>query len=130
MKFKMNGILYEIKEMTQKEYKKYRKNEDIITCCEETDTSKGMYFGATHNYQNIIFLDSGMPLDRKRRTLIHELIHCYIAEYITHEEEQFSEENVADIGANSHDIIHQIVEDYFNKNKTMMELLKEKRNIE
>ena len=115
MKFKMNNIEYQIKEVDQKEYKEYRKEEDKKTECEETDTTKGMYFGATHSYQNIIFLDKYLPKDRKKKTLIHELTHCYIAEYITHEETQFSEENVADIGANSHDIIHKIVEEYFKE---------------
>lgn len=115
MKFKMNDIEYEIREVTQYEYKEYRKEEDKETACEETDTTKGMYFGATHSYKNVIFLDKGMPQDRKRKTLIHELTHCYISEYITHEEEQFSEENVADISANSHDIIYKIVGDYFKE---------------
>ena len=53
----------------------------------------------------------------KRKTLIHELTHCYIREYITHEEKNYSEEMVADISANSHDIIHKIVEDYFKGDK-------------
>lgn len=115
MKFKMNDVEYTIKEVSQKEYKEYRRQEDKTTCCEETDTSKGMYFGATHNYPCIIFLDKGMPKDRKKKTLMHELTHCYIAEYITHEEKQYSEEDVADISANAHDIIHKIVEDYFKR---------------
>lgn len=117
MKFKMNGIEYEIREVEQKEYKQYRKEEDRNTCCEETDTSKGMYFGATHNYQNIIFLDKHLPYDRKKRTLIHELTHCYIAEYITHEDKQYSEEDIADIGANSHYIIHKIIQKYFKESE-------------
>ena len=115
MTIKMNDVAFEIKEISQKEYKEYRKKEDTKTCCEETDTTKGMYFGATHTYSNIIFIDKDLPLDRKRKTLIHELTHCYISEYITHEEKQFSEEDVADISANSHDIVHEIVDNYFNK---------------
>lgn len=115
MTIKMNDVVFEIKEISQKEYKEYRKKEDTKTCCEETDTTKGMYFGATHTYSNIIFIDKDLSLDRKRKTLIHELTHCYISEYITHEEKQFSEEDVADISANSHDIVHAIVDNYFNK---------------
>lgn len=113
MKFKMNNIEYEIKEVSQAEYKEYRKNEDKQTACTETDTNTGVYFGATHNYQNIIFLDKELPLDRKRRTLMHELMHCYIAEYVTHQEKTYTEEDVADLSSDSHDIIHKIVEDYF-----------------
>ena len=117
MKFKMNGIEYTIKEVSQTEYKEYRKNEDTLTECKETDTSTGVYFGESHHYQNIIFLDERLPIDRKRKTLIHELTHCYIAEYICHEEKTFDEEMLADISSNSHDIIHKIVEDYFKERK-------------
>ena len=116
MKFKMNDIIYEIREMSQKDYKEYRKAEDIKTVCGEIDYTKGMYFGATHNYQNIIFLDKDLPPDRKRRTLLHELTHCYIAEFITHQDKTFDEEDVADICANCHDVIHYICEEYFEKN--------------
>ena len=54
-----------------------------------------------------------MPADRKKATLIHELTHCYIDNYITHCDKQYTEEDVADIVANSYDIIHEIVEQYF-----------------
>ena len=113
MKFRMNNIEFEIKEVSQKEYREYRKAEDAMTCDEEDSNTKGTYFGATHCYQDIIFLDKALPLDRKRKTLMHELTHCYIAECVTHQEKQFNEEDVADISANAHDIIHKIVEDYF-----------------
>ena len=45
--------------------------------------------------------------------LIHELAHCYIDNYITHCDKQYTEEDVADIVSNSYDIIHEIVEQYF-----------------
>ena len=54
MKIMINNIEYQIKEMSQKDYKEFRKKED---------------------------------------------------------------EDAADISANGHDIIHKIVEDYFNENK-------------
>lgn len=114
MKFKMNGVEYSIKEVSQEEYKKYRMEEDKKNQVEITnDINTGVFFGASHQYVNVIFLDKALPLDRKRKTLIHELTHCYIAEYITHQEKNYDEEMVADISANSHDIIHKIVEDYF-----------------
>lgn len=114
MKFKMNNIEYEIKEISQKDYKAYRKEEDEKIGCEITNTTIGVYYGATHNYTNIIFLDKDLHLDKKRKTLIHELTHCYISEYIAHEDKNFTEEDVADIVANTYDIIHKIVEDYFS----------------
>lgn len=43
-----------------------------------------------------------MPIDRKKSTLIHELAHCYIDNYITHCDKQYTEEDVADIVANLH----------------------------
>lgn len=114
MKFKMNGVEYIIKEVSQEEYKKYRVEEDKKNQVEITnDINTGVFFGASHQYVNVIFLDKDLPFDRKRKTLIHELTHCYIAEYITHQEKNYDEEMVADISANSHDIIHKIVEDYF-----------------
>lgn len=115
MKFKLNDIEFEIIEVNQKEYKEYRKKEDESLDCEKEDLSKGVFFGATHTFQNKVFLDKGMPKDRKRKTLIHELTHAYINEYITHMEKQYDEETVADISANSHDIIHKIVSDYFKE---------------
>jgi hypothetical protein len=39
-------------------------------------------------------------------------MHCYIGCYL-YEFKSFDEENVCNISANSHDIIHKIVEDYF-----------------
>ena len=117
MKIMINNIEYQIKEMSQKDYKEFRKKEDEDAGSEITDTTKGIWYGASHHYQNIIFLDASLNKDRKRKVLIHELTHCYISEYITHQEQQYTEEDVADISANSHDIIHKIVEDYFNENK-------------
>ena len=113
MKFKMNGIEYEIKEMAQKEYKQYRREEDEEKGSEITDTLQGVWHGATHFTTNFIFIDKSLPKDRKKRVLLHELTHCYIGEYMSHEKEQFTEEDVADVAANSHDIVHKIVEDYF-----------------
>lgn len=62
-----------------------------------------------------------MPADRKKSTLIHELTHCYIDNYITHCEKQYTEEDVADIVANSYDIIHEIVEQYERNNSVNIE---------
>lgn len=117
MKIRINDIEYQIKEMSQKEYKDFRKKEEEDTGSEITDTTKGTWYGASHHYQNIIFIDKDLKKDRKRKVLIHELTHCYISEYITHQEQQYTEEDVADISASSHDLVHKIVEDYFNENK-------------
>ena len=113
MKFKMNGIDFEIIEVNQKEYKEYRQKENEELEIEKEDLKTGCYFGATHTYKDKIYLEKNLPYDRKRKTLIHELTHCYIGEFVTHDDKQYDEEMVADIGANSHDIIHDIITKYF-----------------
>lgn len=113
MKFKMNDITYVIKEVSQQEYKELRVIEDEEDGVEISDVKNGIYQGSTHHTKGIVYIDKNLPHDIKIKTLIHELTHCYIREYITHEEKTYSEEMVADISANSHDIIHKIVVDYF-----------------
>lgn len=49
----------------------------------------------------------------KRSTLLHELGHCYIITYITHQDKNYNEEDVVDIISNSHDIIRNIADKYF-----------------
>lgn len=115
MKFKMNDIEFEIIEMEQTDYKQSRIAENERDGCKAEETETGVYLGATHHKTCKIYLDKSQPKDRKRRTLLHELMHCYIYEYIGHSEMQFSDEDIADISANSHDIIHKIVENYFKE---------------
>ena len=109
MKINVNGVEFIIKEVSQKEYREYRKLENEMTCCQDKEENDGIYFGATHFYKDIIFLDKELPIDRKKKTLIHELAHCYIGNYITHENKNYDEEMVADICANSYDFINDIV---------------------
>ena len=76
------------------------------------DLSKGVYQGATHTDECIIYLDESLKQDRQRKVLIHELTHAYIVEYISHIDKQYCEEEVADLVANCLDIIIHIVDDY------------------
>ena len=111
MKFKINGCEWQIKELSQNDIRKemlQRADEEI-----ESKPELGRYFGVTFHDVQIIYLDKNLPNDRKRKTLIHELTHCYISCYITHQEKNYDEEMVADIVANSHDIICGIVGKYF-----------------
>lgn len=75
------------------------------------------YYGITYCDTLKIYIDEDLPEARKKSTLIHELTHCYIDSYITHSEQEYSEEDVADIVSNSYDIIHEIVDEYFKGNK-------------
>ena len=112
MKFKINGCVWIIKEVTQEEIKKemeYRYNRHI----EGEVSSDGRYFGTTYHDTQTIYLDEELPIDRKKKTLLHELTHCYIGSYITHMDKTYCEEDICDIVSNSYDIINEIVEKYF-----------------
>lgn len=108
MKFKMNNRTWEIKDVDKdwllEEYKK--------------EYEGGMYcFGLTRYSQQIIYLNEELCEDSKKQTLLHELMHCYIWSYC-HQFNNITEEEMCDISANSHDIIHEIVEKYCAKPKT------------
>ena len=106
MKFKMNGVEYEIKEVEEKDFWEYK--------VEEQD---GYYYGQTHFMTQEVWIDKTLPKEKKRKTLIHELTHVYIREYLTSRDISPDEEVLCDISANSHDIIHKIVEEYFKWTK-------------
>ena len=105
MKFEMNKSIYEIKEVTQDELQK-----------EIADEEDGYYYGQTIFQKQIVLIDKDLSYERKRKTLIHELTHVYIREYLTTRDINPSEEVLCDIHANSYDIIHEIVEEYFKEN--------------
>lgn len=103
MQFIMNNRNWEIKEVDGQwlldEYNKEYKN--------------GFYcFGLTKYSKQIVYLNSELCNDVKKQTLYHELMHCYLWSYM-HNFSEIGEEAMCDISANSHDIIHKIVEGYF-----------------
>jgi len=111
MKFKINNREWKITETSQESIK----NMQNIRRANEEENLKSIdtrYYGITYCDIQKIYIDEDLPADRKKSTLIHELTHCYIDNYITHCEKQYTEEDVADIVANSYDIIHEIVEQY------------------
>jgi len=107
MKFEMNGREWEIKEIPQKE---------IVEIYEEcTKEEVAAVYGLTKFGSHEIYINSETCYDMKRQTLMHELMHCYINEYMSLSMEEFDDEMLCNISANSHDIIHDIVEEYFKK---------------
>lgn len=54
-----------------------------------------------------------MSEQQKRKTLMHELMHCYLYEFGIHNFSNFDEEDLCNFSAHSHDIIHKIVKDYY-----------------
>ncbi len=112
MKFKINNREWTITEVSQQAIK----NMQNIRKANEEENLKSIdmrYYGITYCDTLKIYIDEDLPEARKKSTLIHELTHCYIDSYITHSEQEYSEEDVADIVSNSYDIIHEIVDKYF-----------------
>ena len=100
----MNGSCYTIKEVSQDELQK-----EIAA---ETD---GYYYGQTRFRKQLILIDKDLPKERKKKTLYHELMHVYIREYISTRDIELTEEELCDISANAHDMIHEIVRYYFDR---------------
>ena len=116
MKFKINGIDWKIEEKSQEEIKTIintKKAESV----ENVKSLDSRFFGVTYPDDLVIYLDKDLPEQRKKLTLLHELTHCYIITFITHCDKQYSEEDVCDIVSNSHDIVKNIVDNYFRKEK-------------
>lgn len=103
MEFRMNNSKYKILEVSQDELMKYKEQDE------------GYYYGQTHFIDHEVWIDKDLPYERKKRTLYHELTHVYIREYLTTRDIEPDEEVLCDISANSHDIIHSIVDAYFNR---------------
>ena len=105
MKFKINNRDWEIIEVNQTKMREEQKDTD----------ENNEYYGLTVYSKQIIYLWEDLPQQQKRQTLLHELFHCYIGVYISFQDLQLTEETICNISANSHDIIHKIVEDYFKE---------------
>lgn len=108
MKFKMNDRVWEIVEKSQEEMRKTFSDYKY-----DGEPKEGRYFGLTYLDNQKIYIDKDLCEEQKRQTLLHELMHCYIGCYLYTNDKNVNEENLCDISANSHDIIHKIVTDYF-----------------
>lgn len=102
-KFAINNRTWTIEEVDKdwllKEYKKECEN---ATYC----------FGVTKYPIQTIYINDELCDEVKKQTLYHELMHCYLWNYV-HNFNEIGEEAMCDISANSHDIIHLIVRNYF-----------------
>lgn len=121
MKFKMNDRDWEIVEVNQVKMRELEHDED----------EKNTYFGLTNYESQLIYIWEDLHPQQKRQTLIHELFHCYVGCYYSFQETAYSEELVCNLVGNSHDIIHKIVEDYFEEKEIIkIEMDKIKCDIE
>lgn len=116
MVFEMNNRVWEIVEWSQKEIKAYQ-NKRRNNSDEDINSISDRYYGVTFYDNLMIVLDKDLPIDVKMNVLKHELAHCYIISYITLRERNYTEEDVCDLIANSHDIIETIVNKYIDNTK-------------
>ena len=104
MKFKMNNRNWEIKLIS---------NAEMNILC-GSDLRETFTHGSTQYSESVIYLNELAP--DKRKTLYHELTHCFMYEYGHNQhQKEFNNEDVCEISACSHDIIHQIFEKNFKK---------------
>lgn len=106
MKFKMNNRDWEIIELSQEKISEEYGKEGLGNC-----------FGLCDYSQQKIILWKDLHEQQKKQTLIHELLHCYICCYVSFEDMEWNEDIVCNICSNSHDIIHEIVNEYFKQKK-------------
>ena len=108
MKFKINNRQWEIIELSQDEIrKKFREYKY------DGEPKDGKYFGLTYMDSQKIYIDKDLHEQQKRQTLLHELMHCYIGNYLFNNSQDYTEEDLCDISSCSHDIIHSIIDNYF-----------------
>lgn len=101
--FIMNNVKYKIVEVEQQDFWEHEQNEQV-----------GYYYGQSHFMTQEVWLEKSLSKDKKKKVLYHELMHCYIREYLTGQDITNGEEEIiCDLCANSHDLIHEIVERYF-----------------
>lgn len=108
MKFKINELEWEIKEIPLKELiQKYK------------DTHEGEYsdkelyvFGLCRYPENIIYLNQELCTGQKRKTLLHELIHCYLWS-VGMQFNQFEEDDICNIASASNEFVNEVTNKYF-----------------
>lgn len=104
MKFKINNNQWEIKIISNAE----------MNIMYSSDLKETFIHGITRYDELVIYINQLAP--DKRKTLYHELTHCFMYEFgHNQQEKEYNNEDVCEINACSHDIIHAIVEDYFKK---------------
>lgn len=112
MKFKINNIEWKIKEISLKEInQKY-----MDTHNGEVDNKELYCFGLCRYPENIIFLNKEICLGQKRKTLMHELVHCYLWS-VGMQYNQFEEEDLCNVVSASNEFINEIVSKYFKDTK-------------
>lgn len=127
MKFLMNDREWTIKEVEQEEFWKDEGEEEKIG---SKEYHTNYHFGRCIFSTREIWLWKDVSEEQKRKTLYHELMHCYRGMYIGFYDIDGQDEDMwCEISANSHDIIHKIVEDYFKPRINIQWKVNQKPNI-
>lgn len=102
MKFKINNDEWEIKEISNAE----------MNIMVSSDIKETFTHGTTQYDEFVIYLNKeGKGL---RKTLIHELTHCFLFEYGHNQHQrEYTNEDICEISASFHDGIHETIEKYF-----------------
>lgn len=103
MNFTMNNQIWEIKEIS---------NAEMNIIC-GSDLGQTFTHGVTRYSEFRIYINDIAP--DKKTTLYHELMHCFMYEFGHNQQDRiFNNEDICEISACSHDIIHKIVENWEN----------------
>ena len=107
MTFKLNNISWKIKEVTKdflnEHYKQHHDGEH----------GKSLYvFGLCQYPSSTIYLNKDLSPSQKRKTLMHELTHCYLWS-VGMQFDKFEEEDICNVVASSHEFVLSIVNRYF-----------------
>ena len=87
-------------------------SDKILKLYQEEGDDAAYCFSTIKYQQQTIYINKDMCVEVKKQALYHELMHCYLFSY-SYEASEFGLEALCDISANSHDIIHDIAEEYF-----------------
>lgn len=85
---------------------------------EENGTDSTFVFGLTIYPEQEIWINKDMCDDQQMRTLWRELTHCYIWSFGLNNAPHYTEEMVCDIVAASHEIIDDIIENFYLNKKS------------
>lgn len=110
MEFEINNEDWKIK-LVDKNTIKNRYNE-------ENDSDSAFVFGLTIYPDHEIWINKDMCEEERLRTVRHELTHCYIWAFGLNNAPHYTEEMVCDIVAASHEIIDDIIENFYLNKKS------------
>lgn len=105
MTFEINGLRWYIVELDYEAYEEKHKK----LCEEQYDNNESFTFGCCNFASHEIFLNKYVCREELKKTLIHELVHCWLWSYGARYSIYY-EDALCDTVAASYDFIHKIVD--------------------